>query len=72
MQVPLHVGGVEIRPGQRVTIDLPVTRLHTHIETTMPVQVIHSTRPGPRLFISAVVHGDEINGVEIVRRLLKL
>ena len=72
MQVPLQIGEVEVRPGQRVTIDLPVTRLHTHIETTMPVQVIHSTRPGPRLFISAVVHGDEINGVEIIRRLLKL
>jgi predicted deacylase len=38
----------------------------------MPVQVIHGKQPGPRLFVSAAIHGDEINGIEIIRRLLKL
>ena len=36
----------------------------------MPVHVIHGRRPGPVLLVSAAVHGDEINGVEIIRRLL--
>jgi predicted deacylase len=38
----------------------------------MPVHVVRGKRSGPRLFISAAIHGDEINGVEIIRRLLKL
>ncbi|MBU0680326.1 MAG: succinylglutamate desuccinylase/aspartoacylase family protein [Proteobacteria bacterium] len=39
---------------------------------TLPVHVVHGKKDGPVLFISAAIHGDEINGVEIVRRLLKL
>jgi len=63
---------VEVAPGQRKTIDLNVTRLYTHSEVTIPVHVINGKRPGPRLFVSAAMHGDELNGVEIIRRLLKL
>ncbi len=51
---------------------MPVPRLYTHAEMDIPVHVIHGRRPGPRLFVSAAVHGDEINGVEIIRRLLRL
>jgi len=69
---PLSINGVTVKPGTRITIDLPVGRLYTHTPMTIPVHVIHSRRPGPRLFISAAIHGDEINGVEIIRRLLKL
>jgi hypothetical protein len=38
----------------------------------MPVYVMHSKKPGPVLFLSAALHGDEINGVEIIRRVLHL
>lgn len=69
---PLIISDNEIRPGQRITLDLVVGRLYTHSPITMPVHVIHGKRPGPRLFISAAIHGDEINGVEIIRRLLRL
>ena len=68
----LTINGVEIRPGERVTVDLPVARLYTHTPLTMPVHVIHGRTTGARLFVAAAIHGDEINGVEIVRRLLKL
>ena len=63
-------GGTQIQPGERVTVELPVARLYTSNEMNLPVQVIHGKRPGPVLFVSAAVHGDEINGVEIIRRLL--
>ena len=43
--------------------------LHTHVPVEMPVWVIHGRRPGPRLFISAAIHGDELNGIEIIRRV---
>lgn len=37
----------------------------------LPIHIIHGKKEGPRLFISAAIHGDELNGVEIIRRLLK-
>src|SRR5690606_22781361 len=39
-------------------------------EMTIPVEVIRGKKSGPSMFISAAIHGDEINGVEIIRRLL--
>ena len=69
---PLEINGTLIKPGTNVYIDLPVTQLYTHAPVTIPVHVIHTKHPGPRLFLSGAVHGDEINGVEIIRRVLKL
>jgi predicted deacylase len=68
----LQINGTRIAPGTNVYIDIPVTQLYTHAPITIPVHVIHSKYPGPRLFVSGAVHGDEINGVEIIRRVLKL
>ena len=68
----LTFGDVPVLPGIRTTIALPVTDLSTHTPMTMPVQVVRGRRDGPRLFVSAALHGDEINGVEIIRRLLSL
>lgn len=69
---PITINGIEIKPGSRTTIDLPVGKLYTHTPISMPVHVVHSRRPGPSLFVCAAIHGDEINGVEIIRRLIKL
>ncbi len=69
---PLTIGGIEIQAGQRISLDLPFARLYTHKAMTLPVQVIRGKHPGPMLFVSAAIHGDEINGVEIIRRLLRL
>ncbi|MEL6869914.1 MAG: succinylglutamate desuccinylase/aspartoacylase family protein [Pseudomonadota bacterium] len=66
----VRIGETEIHPGERRSIDLPVADLYTHTEMHMPVEVINGKQPGPTLFVCAAIHGDEINGVEIVRRLL--
>lgn len=66
------IGDTEVRPGQRLTVDLAVSRLYTHTELTVPVHVIQGTKAGPRLFVCAAIHGDEILGVEIIRRLLRM
>lgn len=68
----VRVAGSEIAPGERVQLDLPVADLSTRVPITMPVHVINGRRAGPRLFVSAAIHGDEINGVEIIRRVMKL
>ncbi len=67
---PFELGGTSIPPGGRGTIELPMAKLYTHNEITLPVHVVHGRRSGPTLFVCAAVHGDEINGVEIIRRLL--
>lgn len=69
---PLTIGGFTFSAGTSTTVELPVGRLYTHAPMTMPVHVVKGKISGPRLFISAAIHGDEINGVEIIRRLLKL
>jgi predicted deacylase len=68
----LKIGNVNIRPGQAYTINIPVAKLYTHTEMTIPVHILRGKKDGPRLFVSAAIHGDEILGVEIIRRLLKL
>ena len=70
LNTDLQIGGESIPPGGRATIALPVPQLYTHTPLTMPVQVVRGRRDGP-LFVCAAVHGDELNGVEIIRRLLR-
>jgi predicted deacylase len=48
-----------------------VARLPTDTSLSMPVAVINGLRPGPTLWLNAVIHGDEVNGVEIIRQLLQ-
>ena len=68
----ITIGGVYVEPGKRAVIDLPTSSLYTRTPMNITVHVINGTKPGPRLFVTSAVHGDELNGVEIVRRLLKL
>jgi len=66
-----EIAGVGIAPGERRTVDLPVSVLSDHTPVAMSVHVVHGRRSGPTLFVSAAVHGDEVIGVEIARRLLR-
>ncbi len=71
MAEPFVLGGVPVAPGERRTIELPVGRRVTGPELVLPVEVVNGRRPGARLFVCAAIHGDEINGVEIIRRVLR-
>ncbi len=68
----IEIGGVRVKPGERANVDLPIADLYTATSLHMPLHVVCGRQAGPTAFISAAVHGDEINGVEIVRRLLEL
>ena len=68
---PVIIAGTETQPGGRSLIHLPVADLYTGTSLWMPVHVICGRRAGPVIFVSAAIHGDELNGVEIIRRLLK-
>ena len=58
-------------PGRRAVVDLPVAELYTHTRMTMPVHVVVGRKPGPTVFVVAALHGDELNGIEIIKRLLR-
>ena len=68
---PITIGQTVVEPGSQASISLPVADLYTGTSLSMPVRVINGRRSGPVLFVSAAIHGDELNGVEIIRRLLK-
>ena len=69
---PFSIGTETVTPGERCLVHLPIASLYSHdAPLTLPVYVVHGRRPGPVMFVSAAIHGDELNGVDIVRRLLK-
>lgn len=68
---PFRIGTQSVPPGTRETVNLPVSVLSDHTPVTLSVQVVNGKRQGPTMFVSAAVHGDEVIGVEIVRRLLR-
>lgn len=70
MREPFVIGDVSVKAGTQEAIDLAIPALYTHNPMSCPVYVIHGKRPGPVLFLSGAIHGDEINGVEIIRRVL--
>ncbi len=64
------IGEHAIGRGMREMIELPVSSLSSHNRLALPVHVVHGGEPGPVMFISGAIHGDEIQGVEIIRRIL--
>ena len=72
MREPFEIGNFSIPPGEQRAIQIPIPNLYTSTALTLPVKVIHGKFTGPVFFISAAIHGDEINGVEIIRRLLNV
>lgn len=66
----LTIAGVNIAAGETKRLDIPAGRLYTETEISIPVYVKRGLKPGPVLFVSAAIHGDELNGIEIIGRLI--
>lgn len=67
---PFEIADNTVKPGKRAQFELPIAKLMSGTPVALPVIVVHGKEPGPVLWLSAAIHGDEINGVEIVRRVL--
>jgi len=72
MDQPFEIAGQRIAPGESRIVHIAVANLYTNQPVTLPVRVVRGSKPGPVMFVSAALHGDEIIGVEIIRRLLRL
>lgn len=66
------INQVEIKRGEKKCIMIPLPNLYLSEPILMPAYVVRGKNSGPVLLITAAIHGDEINGTEIVRRLLRL
>ena len=58
--------------GERRTLRIPLGRLADHTRMNLTTHIIHGKKDGPVMFVSAAIHGDEIIGVEIIRRIAAL
>ena len=67
---PIIIFGESIIPGESKTINVEIARLHTTTKLNIPVIIRRSKIDGPVVLFSAGIHGDEINGVEIVRQII--
>ncbi len=66
----LHILGKKVGLGESATVNFNVAKLHTQNLIDVPVVIERSKKPGPTVLITAGIHGDEVNGVEIVRQII--
>ncbi|QKF68365.1 peptidase M14 family metallocarboxypeptidase, succinylglutamate desuccinylase/aspartoacylase-like protein [Arcobacter venerupis] len=71
MPLKLIIANTEILKGTKTTINLELPKLY-NTPTNLPIKIIRGKKDGPVVFVSAAIHGDELNGIEIIRRLRKL
>lgn len=62
------IGNVRVRAGSAKEVELPITRLVTGGDVSLPVRVVHGREPGPTVWVNAAIHGDEVMGVEVIRQ----
>lgn len=67
----MEIGGTTVERGERRRMEIPVARLATGNLLSLPVEVLRGTSPGSRIWLSGAVHGDEVVGVEIIRRVME-
>ena len=65
------IAGRTIRPGESHEILLKISEFYTSDPVNIPLTVIRGKDPGPSVFMTAAIHGDELNGVEIVRHMIQ-
>ena len=65
-----ELADVVVQPGTEQRFELPVTRLPSGATVSLPLRVLNGIADGPSVWLTAAIHGDELNGVEIIRRVL--
>jgi predicted deacylase len=66
----ISINGHDIGLGQQKEIRINIARLPTYTPIELAVNVFRGKEDGPVLLLTGGLHGDEINGVEIIRRMI--
>lgn len=69
--VPFRVGDTHIAPGRSARVEIPVAGMVTGGILSLPVEVRNGRRDGPTVWVNAAIHGDELNGIEAIRRVAR-
>ena len=64
------IGNVRVRAGSAKDVELPITKLVTGGDVSLPVRVVHGREDGPTIWVNAAIHGDEVVGVEVIRQVM--
>lgn len=70
LAAPLQLLGTEVPPSSTRRLSWSATELFEGVPVSTPVLVVNGALPGPTLCLTAAVHGDELNGIEMVRRVM--
>jgi len=69
---PFEICDTQIKAGTVGRLEIPVARLPTGSWLSVPVVVIHGRRPGPSMWLNAAIHGDELNGIPVIHRVVRM
>ncbi|MFB6361605.1 MAG: succinylglutamate desuccinylase/aspartoacylase family protein [Halobacteriales archaeon] len=67
---PFEYHGGAVEPGQTEKFQYPVSETYLGDPVKIPVTIVNGSEPGPTVFLSAAIHGDELNGIEVVREVV--
>jgi predicted deacylase len=67
----MDINNIEIQPGESISVEVNIARLPSRAPIDIIVTVARALEPGPVLLLMGGLHGDEINGIEIVRRIIE-
>jgi predicted deacylase len=67
---PFEYDGGVVEPGASEKFQYPVSETYLGDPVRIPVTIINGSEPGPTCFLSAAIHGDELNGIEVVREVI--
>jgi predicted deacylase len=70
MAKPMIILETEIKAGKNYQLSIDIAHLHTRTKLDIPIIIHRAKKPGPCVLITAGIHGDEINGIEIVRQIV--
>ena len=69
-QLPLQFFDYVVQPGERISLALPTPELYTPAKMHIPIHILHGKKEGPCLLVCGALHGDALNGIEIIHRFL--
>lgn len=72
MSQEIKILGKEIKPGSSHKLSIDIAKLYTNTQIEVPVLIERGKKDGPCVLITAGIHGDEVNGVEIVRQIVQM
>jgi uncharacterized protein len=71
MTAPMKIAGVTVPPGAAARHALPLIELADGLAGSLPLLLVNGARPGPRLYLGAGIHGDEVGGVALLGRAVR-